>query len=559
MATSLRNAVLAALAVIPTTLSITITSAEVINTPFHSIYARQTCAGDVSCICEVLREALTGTNQTLFPSDGAIYKDFEDINYSAACRLSAACIVSPKNAQEVSTAINILSEAGTKFAVRSGGHNYIPGFGSIDEGGVLISLSSLNSTELSEDKKTAKIGPGSRWQAVYEALVPEGLVVIGGRVGPVGVGGLMLGGGLNYFATQRGLAFDNVKSYEVVLAGGSIVTASADNEYSDLYKGLRGGASNFGIVISYELYTYPVGDFYVDARAYNPNQTSDFLHAFGKYQDEGQSDPLSSVTGMYKTASNPLTIQFPILIIQANIRIVQLLETGPTILLLYNKPVQQAKAFDAFYSLESYQPILPAFNGSLLDILALTGSRFSTGEVRTYGETFSHKADVDLMIELYDIFTEETKNLPADASAVWVPNAIPASVATLGKQHGGNLLGLEEVPQQCEPPIYFHGLFLVGTDDVLVGYEWYITWTDPAQDTAILDLSQRITQRCTEAAKAKDLLLPYLFMNTAGKTQKVLASYGAENVEFIRTTAAKYDPEQVFQKLQNGGFLVRDL
>ncbi|OTB14218.1 hypothetical protein K445DRAFT_319387 [Daldinia sp. EC12] len=514
MATSLRNAVLAALAVIPTTLSITITSAEVINTPFHSIYARQTCAGDVSCICEVLREALTGTNQTLFPSDGAIYKDFEDINYSAACRLSAACIVSPKNAQEVSTAINILSEAGTKFAVRSGGHNYIPGFGSIDEGGVLISLSSLNSTELSEDKKTAKIGPGSRWQAVYEALVPEGLVVIGGRVGPVGVGGLMLGGGLNYFATQRGLAFDNVKSYEVVLAGGSIVTASADNEYSDLYKGLRGGASNFGIVISYELYTYPVGDFYVDARAYNPNQTSDFLHAFGKYQDEGQSDPLSSVT-------------------------VQLLETGPTILLLYNKPVQQAKAFDAFYSLESYQPILPAFNGSLLDILALTGSRFSTGEVRTYGETFSHKADVDLMIELYDIFTEETKNLPADASAVWVPNAIPASVATLGKQHGGNLLGLEEVPQQW--------------------YEWYITWTDPAQDTAILDLSQRITQRCTEAAKAKDLLLPYLFMNTAGKTQKVLASYGAENVEFIRTTAAKYDPEQVFQKLQNGGFLVRDL
>ena len=163
------------------------------------------------------------------------------------------------------------------------------------------------------------------------------------------------------------------------------------------------------------------------------------------------------------------------------------------------------------------------------------------------------------MIELYDIFTEETKNLPADASAVWVPNAIPASVATLGKQHGGNLLGLQEIPQQCESPIHFHDLFLAGTDNVPLGYEWYITWTDPTQDTAILDLSQRITQRCTEAAKAKDLLLPYLFMNTAGRTQNVLASYGAENVEFIKTTAAKYDPEQAFQKLQNGGFLIRDL
>lgn len=116
---------------------------------------------------------------------------------SAACRLPAACIVNPKNAQEVSTVVKILSQTGTKFAVRSGGHNYIPGFASIDEGGVLISLSKLNSTELSGDKKTANIGPGNRWQAVYETLVPEGLIVIGGRVGPVGVGGLMLGGRSN--------------------------------------------------------------------------------------------------------------------------------------------------------------------------------------------------------------------------------------------------------------------------------------------------------------------------------------------------------------------------
>ncbi|KAI0854123.1 FAD-binding domain-containing protein [Daldinia vernicosa] len=493
MATSLRNAILVALAATPT--------------------IQQTCTGDVKCTCELLRDVLTEVNGTVLPSDGDTYKDIEDENYSAACRLPAACIVSPKNAQEVSTVVKILSQTGAKFAIRSGGHNYIPGFASVDEG-VLISLSSLNSTELSEDKKTAKIGPGNRWQAVYEALVPEGLVVVGGRVGPVGVGGLMLGGGLSYFATQRGLALDNVKSYEVVLADGAIVTASADNEYSDLYQGLRGGASNFGIVTSYELYTYPARDFYVDARAYSPNQTSDFLRAVAEYQKEGQLDPSSSIS-------------------------VQLLESGPTILLLYNEPVQQAKAFDAFYALGTYQPIVPAFNGSLLDIMALTGSRFSTGETRTYGETFSHKTDADLMVELYSIFTEETASLPSGASAVWVPNSIAASVATLGKQHGGNLLGLEEVPQQW--------------------YEWYITWTEPTQDRAIWDISQRITQRCTDAAKAKDLLLPYLFMNTAGKTQDVLNSYGADNVEFIKAAAAKYDPGRVFQTLQNDGFLVRNL
>lgn len=131
--------------------------------------------------------------------------------------------------------------------------------------------------------------------------------------------------------------------------------------------------------------------------------------------------------------------------------------------------MQQAKAFDAFYALGTYQPIVPAFNGSLLDIMALTGSRFSTGEIRTYGETFSHKTDADLMVELYNIFTEETASLPSGASAVWVPNSIAASVATLGKQHGGNLLGLEEVSQQCESTIPLCRLFKLGTNRNLQG------------------------------------------------------------------------------------------
>ncbi|KAI0842274.1 FAD-binding domain-containing protein [Hypoxylon sp. FL0890] len=512
MTASLRNAVLTALTVLPMARSVPRIPVSVDSTAVPVLRAEPNCAGDPVCTCKVLQGTLTGVNETLLSTDGASYQDSEDENYSAACRLPAACIVSPRNAQEVSTVIKILSQTGTKFAVRSGGHNYNPGFASVDEDGVLISLSSLNSTVLSEDKKTANIGPGSRWQAVYEALIPQGLTVLGGRVGPVGVGGLMLGGGLSYFATQRGLAFDNVKSYEVVLADGSIVTATADNQYLDLYKGLRGGATNFGIVTCYEIYTYPAANFYIDARAYSPNQTTDFLHAIAEYQKEGQLDPLSSI---------------------------QLLSTGPTILLLYNEPVRQANAFDAFYNLGAYQPIAPAFNGSLLDVMTLTGSRFSTGDVRTYGETFTHKADADLMVELYEIFIEEIANLPSGAAGVWVPNPIAASVATVGKQYGGNLLGLQEVPQAW--------------------YEWFITWTDPAQDQTIWNISQSITQRCTDAAKAKDLLLPYLFMNTAGMKQNVLDSFGSENVAFIKAVAAKYDPGQVFQKLQNNGFLIRNL
>ncbi|SPQ24830.1 a4b5a052-329d-4f6c-822b-3091ff28ac11 [Thermothielavioides terrestris] len=46
--------------------------------------------------------------------------------------------------------------------------------------------------------------------------------------------------------------------------------------------------------------------------------------------------------------------------------------------------------------------------------------------------------------------------------------------------------------------------------------------------------------------------------NFATGHQKVLRSYGAESLRRLRETAARYDPEGVFQRLQCGGFLLRD-
>lgn len=102
--------------------------------------------------------------------------------------------MTPENTAEVSHVIKVLNALNTKFAIRSGGHKYAPGFASIDNHGVLIALSKLNSVNLNHDKSIATIGPGLRWQEVYAALEPQGKVVAGGRVSVVGVGGLILGG-----------------------------------------------------------------------------------------------------------------------------------------------------------------------------------------------------------------------------------------------------------------------------------------------------------------------------------------------------------------------------
>ena len=56
-------------------------------------------------------------------------------------------------------------------------------------------------------------------------------------------------GGLSHFSGTVGLVCDNVQEYEVVLASGITVRATENSlEHGDLFRALRGGSNNFGIV-----------------------------------------------------------------------------------------------------------------------------------------------------------------------------------------------------------------------------------------------------------------------------------------------------------------------
>lgn len=90
----------------------------------------------------------------------------------------------------------------------------IPGYANIN-GGILVGLTDLNKITLSSDKSYVSVSPGRRWEEVYDFLEPYGLVALGGRVGIVGVPGLLLGGGISFYSNQYGFASDNVIAFEV--------------------------------------------------------------------------------------------------------------------------------------------------------------------------------------------------------------------------------------------------------------------------------------------------------------------------------------------------------
>jgi hypothetical protein len=52
----------------------------------------------------------------------------------------------------------------------------------------------MNQVTLSPGQDSVSIGPGARWEDVYKRLDPLEIGVTGGRVGDVGVPGLITGG-----------------------------------------------------------------------------------------------------------------------------------------------------------------------------------------------------------------------------------------------------------------------------------------------------------------------------------------------------------------------------
>lgn len=71
--------------------------------------------------------------------------------------------------------------------------------------------------------------------------------------------GLLLGGGLSFLSPGHGYAADSLKEVDVVLVTGEMVTATATNQFSDLFRALKGGGNRFGIVTRYKLWAVHTG------------------------------------------------------------------------------------------------------------------------------------------------------------------------------------------------------------------------------------------------------------------------------------------------------------
>ena len=97
---------------------------------------------------------------------------------------------------------------------------------------------------------TINVQGGCVWADVDQKAAEHGLATVGGTVDHTGVGGLTLGGGYGWLSGEHGLSIDNLVSVQMVLANGSITTAS-EMKNRDLFWAVRGAGAAFGIVTEF--------------------------------------------------------------------------------------------------------------------------------------------------------------------------------------------------------------------------------------------------------------------------------------------------------------------
>ncbi len=150
------------------------------------------------------------------------------------------------SASEAATVVRFAAHHRIPFTVKGGG--YSTSGASTSHGGIVLDLSRLRRIHVDPHARVVTAQGGALWEDIDVAAGQYGLAVVGSTLSHIGAAGATLGGGYGWLTGQYGLAIDNLLWVRMILADGSVVTAS-EEEYSDLFWAIRGAGQSFGVAV----------------------------------------------------------------------------------------------------------------------------------------------------------------------------------------------------------------------------------------------------------------------------------------------------------------------
>jgi UDP-N-acetylenolpyruvoylglucosamine reductase len=191
-----------------------------------------------------------------------------------------AAVAIPLTDSDIVAIVNFAREEGLRVAAQGTGH----GAGAMRslEGTILLSTKRMRGVRIDPAARLARVRAGALWADVTRPASAYGLAPLAGSSHDVGVVGYTLGGGLSWLARKHGFACDSVTSIELVTADGDHVRVDADND-PELFRALRGGGGNFGIVTAMEFKLYPVEALTAGAMAWPWERAEEIFNAWREW------------------------------------------------------------------------------------------------------------------------------------------------------------------------------------------------------------------------------------------------------------------------------------
>jgi FAD/FMN-containing dehydrogenase len=240
---------------------------------------------------------------SLISRDDREYDDARKV-YNAMIDRRPLLVARCRDVADVIACVDFARENALALSILGGGHN-AGGLGVCDDG-LVVDLSSLNGIRVDPRARTVRVEPGCTWGDVDHATHAFGLATPSGIISTTGVGGLTLGGGMGHLTRKFGLTIDNLLEADVVLADGSLVTASA-SENEDLFWGLRGGGGNFGVVTSFLFRLHPVSTIIGGPSLWNLDQAEEVMRWYREFILDAPED----LNGFFAFITVPPAPPFP--------------------------------------------------------------------------------------------------------------------------------------------------------------------------------------------------------------------------------------------------------
>ncbi|KAJ3508178.1 hypothetical protein NLJ89_g5895 [Agrocybe chaxingu] len=362
----------------------------------------------------------------------------------------------------------------------------------------------FSEVKYNEASQTAEIGAGLVWDDVYAALEPYNVNVVGGRVTGVGVGGFILGGGYSWKSNQYGLTIDTVTAFELVKPNGDVLTVTQSSD-SALFKGLKGGFNNFGIVTKFTLKTFPQtqvwGGLITITAPFIP-QVAAATAAFSA----NVKDPKASIITTYNFLLG---------------------QPGISQLLFYDAPTPPPGIFDDFLAIPHFTKNVKTRSFSSLVLAAPANVTYHQRGV------FNTASVLEYTPNMLDVVLNET--------IFW-----GTRLSLFGT---GTFISYDVEP--FLPSIYSHNLEPTAFPPVrslgLLPFNIYYAWLSPFHDEFFHDAARKSAQQVMNAAMAEgqsSLLGAPLYPNYAIYDTPLSDIYGA-NLPALQALKAEVDPTNI--------------